>query len=478
MIIRRIRGLETEFGVLCVQRGEGQRRRLGADEVARQLFRSVVAWGKSSNVFLDNGGRLYLDVGSHPEYATAECDTFTDLIAQDRVGEILVQELAEQARERLADEGTEADIFVFKNNVDSHGNSYGCHENYLVSRDLDLADQAELLIPFLVTRQLYAGAGHLGPDGGFQLSQRAEHMWDPVSSATTRTRPMINTRDEPHADPARFRRLHVIVGDSNMSETATWLKVTTADLVLRLIESGALLGDLTLDVPGRAIREVSHDLTGRAVLTLASGRTISALDVQRRFHAACQAFFETGGAEEISAADRPDLEAALELWGDVLDAFESDDLESFADRLDWVAKRRLLTQFAERHDLPWTDARLAELALRYHDIHPERGIVPTMVRRGAMRRLVTDAQVERARAEPPATTRAHLRSRFLAAARAAGVEHSVDWVNLRILEQPARRWADAPSMSPRQVLLTDPFTTEDRRVDDLIDSLQQFEQDR
>lgn len=471
---RRIRGLETEFGVTCVRRGGDTRRRLGADEVARQLFRSVVAWGRSSNLFLPNGGRLYLDVGSHPEYATAECDTFADLIAQDRVGELLVHDLAVDARRRLAEEGIEADLFVFKNNVDSHGNSYGCHENYLVDRRIALADQAELLIPFLVTRQLFAGAGHLDAQGGFQLSQRADHMWDPVSSATTRTRPMINTRDEPHADPARFRRLHVIVGDSNMCEVATWLKVTTTDLVLRLIEAGTLLGDLTLDAPGRAIRDVSRDPAGEAVVELASGRTITALQVQRRFHGACSDAFAGGRARDIPDADRADLAAALELWGQVLDAFEADRIDAFADRLDWVAKRRLLAQFVDRHQLAWSDPRVAQVALRYHDIDPERGIVAKMVRRGMLRRVVTDSAVTRARAEPPATTRAALRSRFLRAAERAGVEHSVDWVNLRIVEQPAGRWADEPAMTPRQVLLTDPFAASDPRVDDLIDAVDRF----
>lgn len=474
---RRIRGLETEFGVTCLQRGGEVRRRLGADEIARQLFRSVVAWGKSSNVFLRNGGRLYLDVGSHPEYATAECDRFDDLLAQDRVGEMLVHELTVDARQRLADEGTDADIFVFKNNVDSHGNSYGCHENYLVGREIDLADQAELLVPFLVTRQLFAGAGHLDASGAFQLSQRADHMWDPVSSATTRTRPMINTRDEPHADPARFRRLHVIVGDSNMSETATWLKVITTDLVLRLIESGTLLGDLTLAVPGKAIRDVSRDLTGGALLDLASGRTITALEVQRRFHRACHEAF-TAGTDAVDDASRAETAEALELWGAILDAFETDDLTRFADRLDWVAKYRLLSGFRERQGLEWNDARMAELALRYHDIDPQRGIAARLTRRGLLCRRTTDADVEHARVHAPTTTRAALRSRFLAAAEDSGVEHSVDWVNLRIMEQPERRWADTPAMTPRQVLLTDPFRAEDQRVDDLIGALQRFADER
>ena len=224
---RRIYGLETEYGVACTSGGT---RRLTPDEVARYLFRRVVTWGRSSNVFLRNGSRIYLDVGSHPEYATAECDDLVQLINHDRAGERILEDLIVDAEQRLASEGISGDIYLFKNNTDSHGNSYGCHENYLISRIGDFSKITDVLVPFLVSRQLICGAGkvlHTARGAEYSVSQRAEHIWESVSSATTRSRPIINTRDEPHADPERYRRLHVIVGDSNMSETTTLLKVGT-----------------------------------------------------------------------------------------------------------------------------------------------------------------------------------------------------------------------------------------------------------
>ena len=233
---RRIFGIENEYGVTCTLRGQ---RRLSPDEVARYLFRKVVSWGRSSNVFLGNGSRLYLDVGSHPEYATPECDSAHDLVVHDKAGERIVEKLLGDAEERLAEEGIRGDVFLFKNNTDSAGNSYGCHENYLTSRRDDLSDYAEVLIPFLVSRQIYAGAGKVlqtARGAMYCISQRAEHIWEGVSSATTRSRPIINTRDEPHADAERFRRLHVIVGDSNMSEYTTFLKVGACALMLRMLE--------------------------------------------------------------------------------------------------------------------------------------------------------------------------------------------------------------------------------------------------
>src|ERR687894_211391 len=260
---RRIFGLETEYGVTCIYRGQ---RRLSPDEVARHLFRRVVSWGRSSNVFLRNGARLYLDVGSHPEYATPECDDVVDLVTHDKAGERVLEGLLLDAEQRLHDEGIAGEIYLFKNNTDSAGNSYGCHENYLVGRAGEFSRLADVLIPFLVTRQIICGAGKIAqtPRGAsYSVSQRAEHIWEGVSSATTRSRPIINTRDEPHADAERFRRLHVIVGDSNMSETTNLLKVGTTDLVLRMIEAGVVMRDLTLDNPIRAIREVSHDITCR-----------------------------------------------------------------------------------------------------------------------------------------------------------------------------------------------------------------------
>ncbi len=236
---RRIFGIETEYGVTCTFKGQ---RRLSPDEVARYLFRRVVSWGRSSNVFLRNGARLYLDVGSHPEYATPECDDVVETVIHDKAGERILEGLVVDAQKRLTEEGISGDIYLFKNNTDSAGNSYGCHENFLISRQGEFGKLADALIPFLVSRQIICGAGKVvaTPRGAvYSVSQRADHIWEGVSSATTRSRPIINTRDEPHADAERFRRLHVIVGDSNMSETTTMLKLGSADLVCACWRLGA-----------------------------------------------------------------------------------------------------------------------------------------------------------------------------------------------------------------------------------------------
>src|SRR5205814_9156817 len=281
---RRIFGLENEYGVTCTFRGQ---RRLSPDEVARYLFRPVVSWGRSSNVFLRNGARLYLDVGSHPEYATPECDSIADVVIHDRAGERILEGLLVDAEKRLHDEGIAGEIYLFKNNTDSAGNSYGCHENYLVARHGEFSRLADILIPFLVTRQLLCGAGKVlqTPRGAvYCVSQRAEHTWEGVSSATTRSRPIINTRDEPHADAERFRRLHVIVGDSNMSEYATFLKVGATSILLRMLEDpSVVLRDMSLENPIRAIREISHDITCRRRVRLANGREASAIDIQSEY---------------------------------------------------------------------------------------------------------------------------------------------------------------------------------------------------
>src|SRR5579864_8738517 len=316
---RRIMGIETEFGVTCTFHGH---RRLSPDEVARYLFRRVVSWGRSSNVFLRNGVRLYLDVGSHPEYATAECDSLVQLVTHDRAGERVLEDLLVDAEQRLADEGIGGDIFLFKNNTDSAGNSYGCHENYLVARAGEFSRIADVLLPFLVTRQLICGAGKVlqTPRGAvYCLSQRAEHIWEGVSSATTRSRPIINARDEPRGDAERFRRLHVVVGDSNMSETSTLLKVGATDLVLRMIEAGTVMRDLSLENAIRAIREVSHDMTGRSRVRLANGREFSALDIQYEYLNRAKDFTAKNGADPVS-------KRVLDMWERALGAIETGNL--------------------------------------------------------------------------------------------------------------------------------------------------------
>ncbi|QDQ10580.1 MULTISPECIES: Pup--protein ligase [Streptomyces] len=448
---RRIFGLENEYGVTCTFRGQ---RRLSPDEVARYLFRRVVSWGRSSNVFLRNGARLYLDVGSHPEYATPECDNVTELVTHDKAGERILEGLLVDAERRLHEEGIAGDVYLFKNNTDSAGNSYGCHENYLVARHGEFSRLADILIPFLVTRQLLCGAGKVlqTPRGAvYCVSQRAEHIWEGVSSATTRSRPIINTRDEPHADAERYRRLHVIVGDSNMSETTMLLKVGATDLVLRMIEAGTVMRDLTLENPIRAIREVSHDTTGRRKVRLASGREASALEVQREYYEKAVDFVERRGIRTGT------VEQVLELWGRTLDSIESEDLDRIATEIDWVMKYKLIERYRAKNNMTMSHPRVAQIDLAYHDIHRRRGLYYLLERKGQAARICNDLKIFEGKSVPPQTTRARLRGDFIRRAQEQRRDFTVDWVHLKLNDQ-----------AQRTVLCKDPFRSVDDRVEKLI----------
>ena len=453
VVERRIFGIENEYGVTCALRGQ---RRLSPDEVARYLFRRVVSWGRSSNVFLENGARLYLDVGSHPEYATPECDSIEDLVAHDKAGERILEGLAESAEARLRDEGIRGVVYLFKNNTDSAGNSYGCHENYLTARRDDFVHYAQVLIPFLVTRQIYAGAGKVlqtARGAVYCLSQRAEHIWEGVSSATTRSRPIINTRDEPHADAERFRRLHVIVGDSNMSEYATFLKVGATSIMLRMLEDpGVVLRDMTLEDPIRAIREISHDTTCRRQIRLANGREVSALDIQSEYLGRAVRYASQHGLSPMETR-------ALAMWQHCVETIERDPL-ALDRECDWVIKHNLVEAYRARHSLGLGSPRVALLDLQYHDVSQRRGIFYRLQRRGLLERVVTDAAITEATDVPPSTTRARLRGEFIRRAKERRRDFTVDWVHLKLNDQ-----------TQRTVLLKDPFRAHDERVERLIESM-------
>ncbi len=451
---RRIYGIETEYGVTCTFNG---RRRLSPDEVARYLFRRVVSWGRSSNVFLANGSRLYLDVGSHPEYATAECDSIGEVVAHDRAGELILEELLIAAEERLAEEGIKGDVHLFKNNTDSAGNSYGCHENYLTVRSDEMSHYAEVLIPFLITRQIFAGAGKVlqtSRGARFVVSQRAEHIWEGVSSATTRSRPIINTRDEPHADAESYRRLHVIVGDSNMSEYTTYLKVASMAVVLRMVEDQRIeLGDFTLENPIRAIREISHDLDLKRPVKLASGTTATALEIQRELLDSALDYAEANDLPE-------DEKLGLQMWSETLEALEVNNLRALEAKIDWVIKKNLIESYMSKNDVDLDHANVALLDLQYHSIQRSKSVFFSLERAGMAQRMVDSEAVISAMEVPPQNTRAKLRGDFIRKAKEKKRDFTVDWVHLKLNDQ-----------AQRTVLCKDPFKSQDSRVEKLIEEL-------
>ncbi|MFT3861396.1 proteasome accessory factor PafA2 family protein [Micropruina sp.] len=446
---RRVIGVETEYGL--VGRGTDRGNRLSGGEAAQWLFNPIEREHASSNVFLRNGGRLYLDVGSHPEYATAECTGVPDLLLHERAGDELLARLCRRAEADAAAEGQPVELRLFKNNVDSHGNSYGCHENYLIARALDLPALAAALTPFLVTRQVLCGTGRWSPDG-FSISQRAEVLHDELSSMTTRSRPLINTRDEPLADPRRFRRLHVIAGDSNLSEPSAALKVGSLLAVLGAIEhalaTGGALPALELDDVAGALRAVARD--PRTVLRLASGRTIGALDVQAEYLA-------LAGAVPVAAP-----------WQRVLTALGGDHEDDLDGEVEWVTKRALLRRYADSRGLAWHDRRLAQVDLAFHEITSDesgrpRGLFRLLEARGAAVRLTTAEAVEQALLRPPSDTRAALRGRLIRTAQAEQRRYSVDWSQFTAFDLPQ----PDGTRDDRTVRLTDPLVVADQAVDEL-----------
>ncbi|APT88847.1 Pup--protein ligase [Corynebacterium frankenforstense DSM 45800] len=444
---RRIMGLETEYGITAVADGH---RALGPDEISRYLFRPVVAEYSSSNVFIPNGARLYLDVGAHPEYATAECDGLSQLVAHHVAGDRVVDDLAVRAEQAVAADGIDAQVYLFKNNVDSLGNSYGCHENYLVGRSAVLKTLGRDLMPFLVTRQLVCGAGLVTRPRGdrpaeFLLSQRADQVWESVSSATTRSRPVINTRDEPHADSHRFRRMHVIVGDSNMAEPTTALKVGSMLLMLELAEAGAGLPTVELKQPVAQGRVVARDVTGRAELECADGSTTCALEIQRACCAAARAWLAER-PDAASGTSTAEMTRVVELWERALDAVDSGELDRVGRQIDWVIKRNLLERYRDRLGGDWAHPKLAQVDLAYHDIRPGRGLYALLAARGLVEHWVDEAEIAAAVETAPATTRARARGEFLAAARAAGSQVTCDWQRLKVTRP-----------EPETLELADPF---------------------
>jgi proteasome accessory factor A len=457
-MLRRIYGIETEFGVTFTLRGQ---RRLSPDEVSRFLFRKVVAWGRSSNVFLENGSRLYLDVGSHPEFASAECDSLHDVVAQDKAGEMILRELVDYAQQQLDDEGIRGEIFLFKNNTDSTGNSYGCHENYCIERIEDLTRLEQVFIPYLISRQIFTGAGKVVTNTkgtSYSMSQRAEHIWEAISSATTRSRPIINTRDEPHADPERFRRLHVIVGDSNMSEFATYLKVGTASVVLAMIEDKqTVLRDYNMASPINALRDISYDLWSKETVKLVNGRDMTALEIQEDLCERAEAFVQ--GHDELPE----DQKNAVRLWREVIEQYRSDPM-LLSDRVDWIAKLQIIEREQERSHIALSDPKIALIDLLYHDTNVDKGLYYRRQARGHYTRMVSDEDIKEATTTPPATTRAHMRGTFIKAAKEWRRDYTVDWVHLKLNDE-----------MQRTVLLKDPFKSTDDRFKKLISSLERHD---
>ena len=395
------------------------------------------------NTVLTNGARYYVD-HAHPEYSTPECADALELVCADKAGERILARSMTAAR-HLVEAGQE--VVVYKNNSDGKGNSYGTHENYLVDRTVPFGTLVRHLLPWFVSRQVFTGAGKVGSENGaaavdFQISSRADFFEEEVGLETTLKRPIVNTRDEPHADASQYRRLHVIAGDANLCEVATFLKVGTTAIVLAMVEDGFIDKDLSVVGPVNAMRTVSHDPTCRATIELLDGGRATAVELQWEFLRLAQKYADETGLEMCGG----ELVGGMVLarWEAALDALERDPM-TLDGQLDWVTKRSLLQAYIERDGLAWDDPKLSLLDLQYSDVRPERSLYERLVKAGKVERLVTEAEVRTAMTEPPSSTRAYFRGTCLARWPDAVVAANWDSVILDVGSDPLRR---IPMMEP------------------------------
>ena len=476
MALHKILGIETEYGILLKGRGDsnpiaassllinayissldrsgvgGSTPRVGWDFVdespandarGMNIFAGLAPDVETHlvNAVLTNGARYYVD-HAHPEMSSPECADPRSVVVFDRAADMILVE-SMRATNRLLNPGEE--ILVFKNNSDRKGNSYGCHENYLMDRATPFGRIVSHITPHFISRQIFTGAGKVGTEAlgltstqvPFQLTQRADFFEEEVGLETTLKRPIVNTRDEPHADPKKYRRLHVIVGDANMSEVSTFLKVGTTAIVLCMIEDDYLPRTFNFAHAVPALRQVSYDLTLRRPIELEDGQTVTALEIQWELLDRAKKYAEDRGLDVINAEVGDEV---LRRWEQVLTGLESDPM-GLADQLDWVAKYRLVNGYRERHKLSWGDARLASMDLQYHDLRPEKSLFPRL----GLERITTDEEAQRAISEPPEDTRAYFRGKCLQKWSEQIVAANWDSMVFDIGDDPLRR---VPMMEP------------------------------
>jgi len=384
------------------------------------------------NLILSNGARYYVD-HAHPEYSTPECTNPRDLVVWDKAGERILN-LSRMRAEAVSP--PEQRIVIYKNNTDYKGNSYGCHENYLMDRRTPFTRIAQHLMPFLVTRQVFTGSGKVGSENNtepcqYQISQRADFLETEVGLETMHSRPIINTRDEPHADPEKYRRLHVIVGDANMSEFTTYVKVGTTAIVLALIEDDAIDRDLSVENPVPAFRGVSRDLTCRQPIRLKDGRTLTPIDLQREYLELAHRYYRDRELDPVT-------KDVLVKWEHVLDRL-ADDPMTLTRELDWVIKRDLIEGYAAKYALDWTDSRVAMIDLQYHDIRPGKGLYGKLEEAESVERIVTDDEIVKAMYDPPKDTRAYFRGMCLQRYSEEIVSASWDSIIFDLKEGPLKK---------------------------------------
>lgn len=448
----RIYGLENEYGLIFSSK---EKNSIPLERILGYLFEGIISNSWSSNAFLPNGARFYQDTGCHPEYATPECDNVSDLVVYDKAGERILEASLKLAERRMHEDGIAGEIFIYKNNTDSAGNTYGCHENYLVARHIDFWRFSERLIPFFVTRQIYSGAGKVLREAGktyYSISQRSQHINQKISCSTTSSRSIINTRDEPHADAEKYRRLHIIVGDANMSEYTTYLKVGTTALILQMIEDGYPVRGMDLDDPVRAIKDISKDLTMKKTVKLENGKSYTAVEIQRVYLDLVQNYLAHREKSKV-------VSDILEKWEYVLDKLDEDPV-ALSRYVDWVTKYELINSYRSKKGYDWDDPKVAMMDLQYHDIKQDRGLYYLLEREGLVERVAKDTDIANAMEYPPQNTRAKLRGDFIRVANMKNRSYSVDWTYLKL-----------DGYGEETVLCMDPFSSHDKRIEKMLNHL-------
>ena len=463
MITGRIYGLETEYGVFAQPKNYNSPGLIPTPgECVKEIFEYMPLSSRTTNYFLDNGARLYIDIGEHPEYATAECDNIYDLVANDRAGEELLRTMVKYANNSFDKENVEAIVHLFKNNVDSVGNTFGCHENYLFSRKVDFDISIRSLINFFATRQILTGAGHVKKDKSgkwrYVFSPRADYMSEQTSADTTKQRPIINTKDEPHGDIELYRRLHVLCSDSNICDVTTMLKMAYTGIVLDYLEAGNNLCQFDLVNPIEALHKISDDFTGTVKIDLVDGRKMTAVEIQTEIISILEEYLRS---KNYCLTDENDIYVkALNLAKEGLLAIKSRDFSKIDTKVDWAIKYKLLKHYMDKHDVDWSSPIISRLNLAYHDLDAKVGLAPALRAKGLMEEFVSKEDVQKAIHTPPQTSRAKVRGDFVKKALSMNFDITVNWSGVR-LNNPYRPTIDLP----------DPFANQNDEVDQLMKDL-------